>query len=57
MFSNVFHKVQGILTSVSVQANFKGIYLPKALTCMKMLLYKQELLFVKETYTFGHNAV
>ena len=36
---------------------FKGIYLSKALTCMKIFLYKQELLFVKETDTFGHIVV
>ena len=31
----------------------KGIYLSKALTCMKIFLYKQELLFVKETDTLA----
>ena len=36
---------------------FKGIYLSKALTCMKIFLYKKELLFVKETDTFGHIVV
>ena len=36
---------------------YKGIYLSKALTCMKFFLYKQELLFVKETDTFGHIVV
>ena len=36
---------------------FKGIYLSKALTCMKIFLNKQELLFVKETDTFSHIVV
>ena len=36
---------------------FKEIYLSKALTCMKIFLYKQELLFVKETDTFCHIVV
>ena len=36
---------------------FKGIYLSKALTCMKFFMNKQELLFVKETDTFGHIVV
>ena len=36
----------------------KGIYLSKALTCMKMFLYKQEYcFFVKEMDTFGHIVV
>ena len=35
----------------------KGIYLSKALTCMIMFLYKQKLLFVKETDTFCHIVV
>ena len=33
---------------------FKGIYLSKPLTCMKLLLYKQKCVFIKETDTFGH---
>ena len=35
----------------------KEIYLSKALTCMKFFLYKQKLLFIKETDTFGHIVV
>ena len=35
----------------------KGIYLSKALTCIEIFLYKQELLFVKEMDTFGHIVV
>ena len=35
----------------------KGIYLSKALTCMKFFMYKQKLLFIKETDTFGHIVV
>ena len=33
------------------------IYLSKAITCMKLFLYKQKLLFSKETDTFGHIVV
>ena len=36
---------------------FKGMYLSKALTCMKCFLYKQNLLFIKEKDTFGHIVV
>ena len=36
---------------------FRGVYLLKALTCMKFFLYKQELLFVKDTDTLGHIVV
>ena len=37
---------------------FRGIYLSKALTCMKIFLNKQKLLFfIKETDTFGHIVV
>ena len=35
----------------------KGILLSKALTCMKIFLYKQKRLFIKETDTFGHIVV
>ena len=35
----------------------KGIYLSKALTCMNFFLYKQKMLFIKETDTFGHIVV
>ena len=38
-------------------ALIQGIYLSKALTCMKLFLYKQKLLFIKETDTFGHIVV
>ena len=34
----------------------KGIYPSKALSCMKLFLYKK-CLFIKERDTFGHNAV
>ena len=37
--------------------NFKGIYLSKALTCMTLFLYKQKLLFIKETDSFGYIVV
>ena len=36
---------------------FKGIYLSKALTFMKISLYKQNCSFIKETDTFGHIGV
>ena len=36
---------------------FMGIYHPKALTCMRLFLYKQKLLFIKETDTFCHNVI
>ena len=35
----------------------KGIYLSKALTCMKFFLYKQKCFFIKGTDTFGHIVV
>ena len=36
----------------------KGIYLSKALTCMKFFLYKRKMLFfIKETDTFGYIVV
>ena len=35
----------------------KGIYLSKALTCMIFFRYKQKMLFIKETDTFGHIVV
>ena len=36
---------------------FKGIYLSKALTCMKFFWYEQKCFFIKETDTFGHIVV
>ena len=39
------------------QEALKGIYLSKALTCMIFFLYKQKMLFIKETDTFGHVVV
>ena len=37
------------------QERFKGIYLSKALTCMKIFLYKQELLFCQgDGYLWPH---
>ena len=45
------------ISALSNYTFYKGIYLSKALTCMKIFLYKQELLFVKETDTFGHIVV
>ena len=36
----------------------KGVYISRALTCMKIFLYKQTLFFfIKETGTFGHIVV
>ena len=34
-----------------------GVISFKALTCMKLFLYKQKLLFIEETDTFGHIVV
>ena len=48
---------KGFMKFMIPMALLKGIYLSKALTCMKIFLYKQELLFVKETDTFGHIVV
>ena len=36
---------------------FKGKSNKKALTCKKFFLYKQKLIFIKETNTFGHIVV
>ena len=36
------------------QEALKGIYLSKALTCINFFLYKQKMLFIKETDTSGH---
>ena len=37
---------------------FKGIYLSKALSCMKMFLYKQELLFCqRDGYLWPHGCM
>ena len=35
---------------------FKGIYLSKALTYTKFVLYKQKCFFIKETDTFGRQG-
>ena len=35
----------------------KGIYVSKALTCMKFFVNKQNLLFIKEANAFGHIVV
>ena len=35
----------------------KGIFLSKALTCVKLLLYKQNCFSIKETDIFGHIVV
>ena len=52
--------VKGYIEFIEINqlwSSVKGIYLSKALTCMKIFLYKQELLFVKETDTFGKIVV
>ena len=36
---------------------FKGIYLSKALTCMKFSCINKNCFFIKETDTFGHIVV
>ena len=35
-------------TGVEEPKRFKGLYLSKALTCMKIYLYKQELIFCQQ---------
>ena len=37
--------------------SIKGIYLSKALTCMKFFLYKQKKKIIKEMDTYGHIVV
>ena len=49
------HQFQSYFTEES--GTIKGIYLSKALTCIKFFLYKQKMLFIKETDTFGHIVV
>ena len=43
--------------NISSRGELKWIYLSKALTCMKVFLYKQKCFFIKETDTFGHIVV
>ena len=62
MHAHIFlRKYKANLLTVSCECTYlrkyKGIYLSKALTCMKYFLYKQKLLFVKEKDTFGHIVV
>ena len=45
------------ITQASGDKELKGIYLSKALTCMKFFLYKQKCFFIKETDIFGHIVV
>ena len=47
-----YHDVWPILVLI-----VEGICLSKGLTCMKFFLYKQNLLFIKETDTFGQSVV
>ena len=46
-----------VVNSKPGKTSIKGIYLSKALTCMKFFLYKQKCFFIKETDTFGHIVV
>ena len=46
-----------IIKCLWIEIQLKGIYLSKALTCMKFFLYKQKCFFIKETDTFGHIVV
>ena len=55
---NVQRRATCLVKCIENLQMLKGIYLSKALTCMKNFLYQQELLFfVNETDTFGHIVV
>ena len=48
----------GRLMPLHLHINLKGIYLSKALTCMKIFLYKQELLFCQGGgYLWPHSCM
>ena len=52
-FTNTLHFIYGLGEVIAV--DIKGIYLSKALTCMKIFLYKQEFLFCQgEGYLWPH---